>query len=366
MGHRPDRWAAGLGDRAGPTIDAVLRAAVLLAGFAGALGGQEPVGIEARGPVPGQPYEGFVVVDSLQRGVQAYLSEHRSDIRLPLVVYVQGSGAGSLFRLRPSGQVAGAFGHATVRDVFSSDAYVLLVEKPGVAYLDGDTPVADAREEFRREHTLDRWVVALEAAMDQACVAEYVACETGVVVIGHSEGGVVAARLAARSSRVTHAALLSGEGPTQLYSLLALARAGEFFLHAGETGDERVRFLLREWERVLDDPTATDRFFFGHPYRRWASFLSASPMEELRGAGARIFLAQGTADRAVAPESAEVLFASLAAAGKDVCYLRAEGADHSFHTPGGDGWPAVLRAVREWVAGSDFGGAAIICAREGR
>jgi pimeloyl-ACP methyl ester carboxylesterase len=301
--------------------------------------------------IPGQPYHAYQVVDSLGRTVQFYLSEAESRRQLPLVVFVQGSGASSLFRDAGNGRVAGTMGHSTVQDVFAEVARVLLVEKPGVTYLDSPRSVEEAPTAFHREHTLERWAVALRAAIGNACSREGIACEAGLLVIGHSEGGVAAARVAATESAVTHTALLAGEGPTQLYSLLRLARTGDFFARHGASAADREAYLLRQWQSILQDPDATDRFFFGHPYRRWSSFLATSPASELQRSRSRVFIAQGTADRAVTPESADVLFSTLAARGRDVCYSRVEGADHSFALPSANGWEDVLGQVKAWFLG---------------
>lgn len=301
--------------------------------------------------IPGQPYHAFTTSDSLGRTIRYYLSEQPDRNDLPLLLYIQGSGAGSLFRESADGRVSGAMGHNTVRDVFEGAARVLLVEKPGVAYLDDPVSVESAASAFHIEHTLDRWAHALRVAMRDACSRTDLDCSRGVIVIGHSEGGVVAARVALSLPAVTHVAMLAGEGPTQLYSLLVLAREGVFFQRAGETPESRIDYLLREWRGVLANPDAHDRFFFGHPYRRWSSFLSTSPLRELEGTQARIFIAQGTADLAVSPESADVLFASLTSIGKDVCYTRQEGADHSFSRPDRDGWMEVMEQVRAWFLG---------------
>ena len=45
---------------------------------------------------------------------------------------------------------------------------------------------------------------------------------------GHSEGGIVAAHVAAGDSAVTHVAVLAGGGPTQLHDLVELARQGGY------------------------------------------------------------------------------------------------------------------------------------------
>lgn len=337
----------------GMTFPALLNTTLGLAGIgappAARLHAQERT--TAPAIIPGQPYHAFTKSDSLGRTIQYYLSEQQDRIERPLLLYVQGSGAGSLFRQGADGRVSGAMGHSTIRDVFDGVARILLVEKPGVAYLDDPASVESAASEFHMEHTLDRWTHALRTALRDACSRTDLDCARGVIVIGHSEGGVVAARVAASLATVTHVALLAGEGPTQLYSLLVLAREGVFFRHAGETASPRIEYLLAEWRAVLDDAGAHNRFFFGHPYRRWSSFLATSPARELENTGARIYIAQGTADLAVSPASADVLFATLTSLGKDVCYSRQEAADHSFSRPDRDGWREVIEQIRAWFLG---------------
>jgi pimeloyl-ACP methyl ester carboxylesterase len=310
-----------------------------------------PGNVPAPAVIPGQPYLSFSTMDSLGRTIVYYLSEPDGSESLPLVLYVQGSGARSHFVRRGDGQVAGGTGHSTVRDVFARAARVLIVDKPGTVYLDDPSGVEDASPAFHREHTLERWSEALRGAIRAACARDDVDCAAGLLVIGHSEGGVAAARVAATTPGVSHVAVLAGEGPPQLYSLLNLARSGEFFSRQGETAAARQAYVMEQWRQVLLEPDRADRFFFGHPFRRWSSFLSTSPADELRSINARVFIAQGTADRAVAPEAADMLFATLAARGRDACHSRIAGADHSFALPGTDGWKDVLTAVRDWFEG---------------
>jgi pimeloyl-ACP methyl ester carboxylesterase len=311
--------------------------------------------------VPGQPYVSAQATDSSGRTITYYLSEQTADAALPLVLYVQGSGAVSLFNSDSTGRVYGTMGHGTVHDVFADIARILVVEKPGVGYLDNPASAQSASIAFHQEHTLDRWTDALRSALGDGCMQRGVACERGVLVIGHSEGGIAAARLAGTSSAVTHAAVLAGEGPTQLFSLLRLAGSGDLFARHGDTPADREEYLIREWNKVLADPTRSDRFFFGHPYRRWSTFLQTSTAAELTRRSIPVFIGQGTADRAVDPESADVLFTMLAAGGRDVCYSRIEGADHSFAHAAGDDWSTILRQLRVWFIDEQRGTDRLLC-----
>jgi pimeloyl-ACP methyl ester carboxylesterase len=76
--------------------------------------------------------------------------------------------------------------------------------------------------EFRREHTLPRWVEAVNAALRATHRLEDVDW-TRTLIVGHSEGGTVAAHVAAANPLVSHVAVLSSSGPTQLFDLIELA-----------------------------------------------------------------------------------------------------------------------------------------------
>jgi hypothetical protein len=76
--------------------------------------------------------------------------------------------------------------------------------------------------------------------------------------------------------------------------------------------DTREAALRMAWQDILAHPDDPDRLFLGHAYPRWASFLASSPVEELSEVRwARVMVAQGLADDAVEPFTADVLTASL-------------------------------------------------------
>jgi dienelactone hydrolase len=307
----------------------------------------------------GFPYERYTTPDRFGRTITFYLSRppaDAGDTALPLVVCVQGSGSQSVFLEleTPEGtRIASGGSEAALLRLGRERVRVLVVEKPGVAFLDQPAHPGGAEEssaEFRVEHTHERWTAAVHAALGAAL--ELPGIDTGrVLVSGHSEGGQIACAVAALEPRVTHIASLAGGGPTQLFDLLELARAGQL-VGPPWTPDEAVAWVERGWREVLADPESTERLFLGHPHRRWTSFCRASALDELRRTSGRVFLAQGTADRNSLPQASDVLYADLLARGRDVTYFRKEGADHGFFAPGDEsadsGWLDVHRRLLEW------------------
>lgn len=300
--------------------------------------------------VSGQPYEKFSTRDRFGREIIFYLSKTASQNSLPLIAFIEGSGCRSRFEER-SGKILPAGGHIVVADVFKDKARVLIVEKPGVKYLAQPPDGCKDSAEFNREHTLERWAEANEAAIRAARKLPQINKEK-TLVVGHSEGGLVACRVARDLPEiVTHVSTIAGGGGSQLFDIVSLTRNGEFFDKVSTDPEQRVQYVLDEWKNIQADPGSAEKFFFGFAYRRWSSFLAASPIEELTRTRAKIYIAQGTADKAVDPTSADLLYAQLLAKNRQVTYDRVEGANHSFRIkdkPKTDGWQELFERIAEW------------------
>jgi pimeloyl-ACP methyl ester carboxylesterase len=313
-----------------------------------------PYRLEREGPVAELSCERNFTTDRFGRKITFYLyiPEAAKATPLPLVVYVQGSGQRSVFGTHPkTGKPVSVSGHATIPQVLKGRAVTLVVEKPTIEFLDPGLSDPARLDAYAKEHTPERWAEAIGAAI--RATQESSAVKRGqVLVVGHSEGGQVACRVARDlPGIVTHVACASGGGPTFLYDILSLARSGAYFGEVSDKPEERVEYVLEEWRKIQADPTNTEKKFFGHSYRYWAAFLPSSPMELLDGVDAKVYIAQGTTDRAVDPATADMLYAHLLAQGKHPVYDRVEGADHSFQFDGDqprDGWTPLYGRIVDW------------------
>lgn len=298
---------------------------------------------------PGIPYTRYYTLDRFDRRITFYVDGNQTE-RLPIVVSVLGSGAFSNF-IRRGDRILDA--HRTAREAFSARAHILVVEKPGIRFLEQHPDCGTATQgsaEFRRQHTLERWAEAVSSALRAARTLP-LSDNSRCLLIGHSEGGIVVARVAAENAFVTHIASLAGGGPTQLFDLLEAARAGRLYQALPPDPDKQVAQLLADVAQIRSDPDDSENFFLGHPYRRWSTFWSSSTLEELLRTKARIFIAQGTANQNVSVAGFDVLYASLLARGREAAARRISGADHGFgfrDQPGRDGWKEIFEDVRKW------------------
>lgn len=303
----------------------------------------------------GIPFSRYTTQDSLGRSITFYLSippGKDTAAKLPVALLIQGSGCQSLFRKR--GELILGGQQNLLHSAAKGRVRVLVVEKPGVKFLDVPArpgTAEGASDEFLQEHTLPRWAEANIAALRAVWTMSDID-GSRTLAVGHSEGGIVAARIAAELPSVTHVASLAGGGPTQLFSLAesrGAPRPGD------NPGDSllRVQAVYDEWTKVRADPDSTSRFWLSHPFRRWSSFLETSITAESLRAKAKIFLAQGSLDTSVPPTAHDVLVAELRAHGRDVTAERIDGADHGFRKadePQGSpaGIQALLGRVLEW------------------
>ena len=310
--------------------------------------GQQKAGIEK---VDRNPYFKHVLKENGD-SLTFYLSEFDEDKQLPLVVYIQGSGYHSLFR-RDGKSIRPTSGHNTLYHISKGKARILIIEKPGVEFLDVMHPkLRNLR--FDTRFSLESWSSRIQKVIDHVLKTENMD-GSSVMLIGHSEGGIVAARVARlMPERISKVCIMAGEGPSQLYSLYAFASSGEFFQEQGDSAEERISYLTNTWKAICKDSTSTSSLFWGFTYLRWHSFLRTSVIEELEGCRQPVLIFQGDEDSAVYPESARVLHLALLSKGVNSELRWITGGDHSFRIerkPEVNGWKMVLEQALDWFIG---------------
>lgn len=299
----------------------------------------------------GTQFERYFTRDKFQREITFYISRQTvAETKLPLIVSVQGSGCMSNFTKR--GELVYGGIQNLILNLAKDKARVMVVEKPGVKFLDTSEQPGTAlkcSQEFLAEHTLERWAEAVGASLRAAHQLAEID-RTKTLIVGHSEGGIIAARVAAETPSITHVASLSGGGPTQLFDLVELARQNPPPAGSNSASADPGQRVFDAWKDIQTDPDSTAKFFMAHPYRRWSSFMKSSVYEELMKSNAKIYLAQGTLDKAVTVASFDVLRASLVSKERDLTVERLEGADHGFSrgTDDRDGIRKVIANVVSW------------------
>lgn len=290
--------------------------------------------------VSGTPLFRSEIRDALGRTVIYYMN--RPTTPRPILLMIQGSGCGTVIR------TDGSQSYSTMFDLLpfaAEDRFtVMAVEKPhAIAAIDGGT-TEKCGDAFNRDFTADRWLTAIRAALDDARRQPWID-DRRTLVLGTSEGAVMASLLAGVDPHVTDVALVGGSGTSQLFDFIASAYARCF--------DRSL--CLEDIERTLaainHDPNSATSFAWGHPYKRWSSFFRVDPANALLGSKAHILIAFGTGDESVPPLSAEVAVAKLLGAGRDVTVDRLADAGHDLRTQDANDLSALdteYRRILQW------------------
>ena len=209
-------------------------------------------------------------------------------------------------------------------DLVKQGVCVVLLQPRGVAR-DGSVD----QETFRRYETRQRRSADQLAIMD-AYLEE--SEKLPVLLVGSSQGGVVASEVATIDSRVSHLLLMaSGGGWTQAEELEFLVEQNPGYLGMANTDELKAKF-----DEINAAPDS-DQLWAGHPFRMWNSYLWFSSMDELTRLSIPILMAHGSADKSVPVESARAMRDEFANQGLDnLTYLEFEGLDHNFNDAGGE------------------------------
>ena len=214
--------------------------------------------------------------------MRAYLANigPNSDARRPLMIYLDGSGAGSLF-VETKGRI-GVSLFGLLAQAADNNFHVVAGEKRGVPFLNKAYGSGEnAPEEYTLNATYEGRVAEARLLLDTLLKQPRID-PTRVVLVGHSEGADVAAAVAAQDPRVTHVAFLAGGGPTQMYDLIILQR--KRMRQRGATPEQieaAVQKLENDYRTIFADPMSATKFFQGHAYRRWSTFFRHPPAGNL-------------------------------------------------------------------------------------
>lgn len=301
-------------------------------------------------------FQQYQTNDKYGRTITFYLSEVLPENKTaPLMLVVGGSEPSSVFMKDETGNFC-----CSNKDDFLNPlkgrARLLLVEKPGVKLFDHGDDTSKWSEEFLNEHTLERITEAHSAALKAAQTLPG-ANSSRLLAIGLSEGAQVATHLAYTNPSVTHLARIGGNGPTQLFDMI-LAQQKNYAEEAQKTGAPNIdssmatESMIKQWKDIVTNKDSTAKFYAGHPYKRWYSFCSVSPLEELLHCSTKLYIVHGVNDTSTPVTGFDVLQAELLAHNRSFTAERIEGADHSINVMR-DGkltsdLAAVVQRISDW------------------
>jgi predicted esterase len=200
-----------------------------------------------------------------------------------LIFFVSGSGCASV-----KGRFPGYFDPIQ----HQLDARVLVLQKRGIE--ENSNGITCPRT-FALTDYFDQ-TVADQTEFINHQLAMQPATPKAIVLMGASEGAVVAAKIASIDSRITHLALIGGGGSTIRENLQILSRKIWYL----STSEEK-------FAAIAADPSSTTKSAWGHSYKYWSSLLDVNIGNLLLSLDISIVMAMGEQDESVPIETAYAL-----------------------------------------------------------
>jgi pimeloyl-ACP methyl ester carboxylesterase len=244
-------------------------------------------------------FEHFSLNDKKLGKIDYYLSNDVADKKKPLLVYLDGSGAFPLFQKMDIG-----IGSSVVIDYknLSKQYRVLLISKPGVPFVDdvkrdpNGFPLYNEPSDYIEKLSLD-WRVESANKIINLLIKNKEVDSKKVIVFGFSEGAQVAPKLATTNTHVTHLMLFGGNGLNQFFDPVINAR---FKAARGQVSEVKVQkeidSLFKVYNSIYSEANNTEKKWWGHTYKRWASFTKTDPFIYLLQLDIPIYIANGSLD----------------------------------------------------------------------
>lgn len=180
-------------------------------------------------------------------------------------------------------------------------------------------------------------VEAMSVVLDRV-LAELTNSKQMVVALGISEGGRIVARFALADPRITHIACVVSGGLNQFYSSIINRRLDAA---SGKISHEEAQLaidkLFATYREVYADAESTEKWYYGHPYKRWGSYCNDIPLENLLKLDIPICLLNGSADRSSPILQSDYVMLEFIRHGKtNLTYFALPGVNHQFYRIGID------------------------------
>lgn len=231
-------------------------------------------------------------------GSSLYYSFSKGDIAHPktLVFFYGGSGCPSWKSVMPD-----------YTKGLPLDAHIIVLNKRFVS--DKATGLSCSLDFHKTNHP-EQWV-ADYAEFIAAQLRGLVSLPTNVVLVGVSEGGLVAVRVARKIPEVTHLAIIGDGVLSMRESLKILAQKGVLSIDV-DAG----------MKAIASDPRSLEKEWFGLPYRWWSDIIDVDLLPDFLALNMPIWVAMGEKDDSVPVESALQLAEKFKEAEKTNLVLR--------------------------------------------
>ena len=276
--------------------------------------------------------------------IHYYVTEKGIDQKKPILFLFSGTSGLPTMLVVKSGEKSLQLGTVPPDQLhsFSDDFHVAFMAKAGTPFCDTvEVEEIDPMKNLEEYRPSDEYVQ--KAGMEWEIQASKLVIDdllntlaidkNKIVAMGISEGGLLVTRLATKDSRITHLVSVISTGLNQFFSSIINRRidaATGKLTH--EEAQREVESLFAIYKDIYANPESTDKWYYGHPYRRWGSFCNFIPADHLVKLDIPILLVNGTADRSSPILQSDYIMLEFIRQGKtNLTYHVVPGMGHSLH-----------------------------------
>lgn len=247
-----------------------------------------------------EQFKTFSVDDKKLGKVEFCTFNSTLDKRKPLMIFIHGSGNLPTFHYIPS-QKNYSWSAFTELQNYKDKFHVIFVNKPSVPLFDTvqgingnySYPVS---ENFKQKYSLE-WRAEAASLIINKAVKLLPVDKSKILVIGHSQGGQVAPKVALINKKVTHVVLLNSNSLNHLYDFTLQERLASFKGEQSfEQTQQNIDSLFSDYSKIFSDPNNKTKLWNDETYFRWASFSDETPLENMLKLKIPIYVVAGGKD----------------------------------------------------------------------
>jgi predicted esterase len=253
--------------------------------------------------------EAFKIEHETLGDIHYYVTKKGIDQEKPLLFLFSGTSGLPTMLVVKSGEKSLRLGTVPPDQLhsFSDDFHVVFMAKAGTPFCETvEVEEIDPMKNLEEYRPSDEYVqnAGMEWEMQASklviddLLQRLTVDENIIVAMGISEGGLLVTRLASEDSRITHLVSVVSTGLNQFFSSIINRRmdaATGAMTH--EEAQKEIESLFAIYKEIYADPESTDKWYYGHPYKRWGSFCHFIAVDHLVKLDIPILLVNGTADR---------------------------------------------------------------------
>ncbi len=233
----------------------------------------------------------FCIKDKILGEINFYVTKNGIKKNKPLLVLFDGSGHLPLYSfIKKNDGSSKIYGSMPIPYQNLSEKYhVALISKPGTPFLDSLN--INTYKEFLNEYKPAKeytkrlsleWRVKSASIIINKLSKELNIKNGEIIAIGYSEGGQVVPKLALENAKVTKIVSIVGGGLNQFYDFITAERLkAQKGIISAFKAQTKIDSLNMKFKEIYESPNATDKFWLGHTYKRWASFCIDIPIENM-------------------------------------------------------------------------------------